>query len=201
MYTNYKTLVRMVARVFYSDNIRLLYKEKNRFKILKYDTAGLMILVLDILTEEDWIDEEELAIKTKLNCQLLRIIIRFLYQEHCIRREFLKNNKNKCNFISGMKYDWKIKKTRVFVSINYQSFTKMVRLRLNLIRSKLYSELNNINLLLTYKCLRCSESPIIDVQQYSMWRDFDFMDLVEDYTAIHKQYHFTEHKSSRVNNI
>lgn len=65
--------------------------------IYQVDTSGLGIVVLDTLTRKEWVKEDLLAEELKVAPKLLRKTLRYLEEEHIIRREHRKEGKRAQN--------------------------------------------------------------------------------------------------------
>lgn len=68
----YKRLARLVVRGFYDAPLVVKGDDAQRSKVMKYETTGLAVAVIDALTKEEWINEADLASKLRLNPNLLR---------------------------------------------------------------------------------------------------------------------------------
>jgi ribosomal protein S25 len=76
---SYPTISNLVP--FFIPRLQVKDDEQHRAKAMKYDTDGLAVVVIDALTREEWVNEADLAVRLKMNPNLLRRVLRMLEQE------------------------------------------------------------------------------------------------------------------------
>jgi hypothetical protein len=142
MKSEYDILLKLVARAFYREGLDLCYvSEIPRSKMLKYETAGLIISTLDSLSRVDWIEENNLIANMRLNPRLQRVVIHFLEQEHFIMRVYVREKRPSTVIFDSSQILNRGGKVHSFVKIDYLSFVDSVQLRLHNTRSHLCCEL------------------------------------------------------------
>lgn len=161
----------MVARAFYAGPCPPKDSPQNhpaRGKWEKVDTNGLGVVILDSLTDREWVKEDELAEELKIAPKLLRRALRFFEEEHILRREHRKEGKRaqnkdvvvlatKAGKQEGQEGVGPSVKARLhsYCAIDYPSFLNMLSLRLYRMRQKLKSELEDGSPLMNYICSQC----------------------------------------------
>ncbi|GMH33149.1 hypothetical protein BSKO_00983 [Bryopsis sp. KO-2023] len=165
----FKKLVRVTSRKFYAgpcppkEN-----KATARGKWERVDTSGLGIVVLDSLTQKEWVKEDLLADELKIAPKLLRRALRYLEVEKILRREHRKEGKRTQNkdvvVLATKEKDDGVEEQPVkarlhsYCAIDYPRFMDMLNLRMHLIKQKLKSELEEENPVMNYICPTCNST-------------------------------------------
>jgi len=161
MISEYRYLVKLVARAFYSENIYLQdIIEKDHSKNLMNETAGICIAILDKLVEEEWIEENNLSVNLRIDSELLRCVMQFFEKEHFIHRIYIREKLCFTVITKDRQIITENGKVYTFVSLDYPGFIDSIRMRFHVIRSNLCHQLNKLNLSMKnchYQCVKKAE--------------------------------------------
>eukprot|EP00210_Caulerpa_lentillifera_P007025 g6719.t1 len=165
----FKKLVRLVARAFYSGPCPPRQEVPGRRKWERIDTRGLAIVILDNLTQQEWVNEESLAKELQIAPKLLLKALRYLEQERILRHESRKEGKRakakdmviqvtrkELPEADGEDNDTPAKPSlQSYWAIDYPVFWNTLRLRFHLMRFKITSEVEDTRTVMDYVCPKC----------------------------------------------
>ncbi|KAK9804318.1 hypothetical protein WJX72_006377 [[Myrmecia] bisecta] len=163
---SFKTLVKLVAKAFYSGDVpprdpneppptTAKAKQQAEYK-------GLAIVVLNALLNREWTSEDDLARDLKLHPKQLRKTLRYLEQDHILQREHIKKARTRkqddgTDGTAGeVVEDEDDINPRVqlnsFCSIDYPALLDMVQLRLHLMHKYLKDSVQDQDPIQEYLC-------------------------------------------------
>uniref|UniRef100_A0A1J3F7T7 General transcription factor IIE subunit 1 n=1 Tax=Noccaea caerulescens TaxID=107243 RepID=A0A1J3F7T7_NOCCA len=153
-------LVRTVARVFY-DNYTTV--SDNQQKSARTESRGTAVVVLDALTRRQWVREEDLAKDLRVNAKQLRKILRHFEEQKMVMRYERKETAKRAKMYSvavsattdGRAEDNVKLHTHSYCCLDYQQMYDIVRYKLDRIKKKLKSELEDKNTVQEYSCPNC----------------------------------------------
>jgi len=166
----FKTLVRLVARTFYSGPCPPKPDgQLSRKKWDKVNTTGLAVVILDHLAQREWVREEHLLQELQIAPKLMLRALRYLEQERILRHDSRKEGKRaqaKDIVILATKKPSTGGDTaeaeapakpllQTYWAIDYPSFWEALRLRLYLMRYKIKSEVEDARSVADFVCPKC----------------------------------------------
>ncbi|KAI3841922.1 hypothetical protein MKW92_030209 [Papaver armeniacum] len=145
----FNTLVKIVLRAFYDDNILKTEKQPKKNDIR--DNRGMAVVVLLALTRRQWVREEDLAKDLKLSTKQLRQTLCFFEKEKLITRVTRKE------MAKGAHKGEEKKKahTHSYCCLDYSQIYDIVRYRLHRMKKNLEDELECCKTVEEYVCPRC----------------------------------------------
>ncbi|CAG9462882.1 unnamed protein product [Pedinophyceae sp. YPF-701] len=150
---SFKGLVRWVVRAFYWNiepaGMGLQPGRKEG------DTAGLPVLIIDVLTSPgtEWIKEQRIADSLLVDAHQVRAVLKILHAHHIVHRDKLSLPRDPSRRLT----DEERKKADYYCCVDYPGVVDMVRLRIRMMRRKL-QEGDQRNSEPKYYCHPCYKS-------------------------------------------
>ncbi|EAY79859.1 transcription initiation factor IIE subunit alpha isoform X1 [Oryza sativa Japonica Group] len=158
-------LVRMVARGFYED----VSLEEDQSKPNGSGSCGIVVVVLDALTRQQWVREEDLARSLMIPFNRLRQITHFLEQQKLVRRYYRKEAIHDASIStaspSHVSHDAHLVPTNVagklkmimqpYCCLHYGQVYDVTLYRIHEMKKKLKDELDGNYMIQNYVCPNC----------------------------------------------